>query len=540
MDNIFNLITNTEKDMIVRWIDDAIHDDYFNNHTYHDMASLETILEPWAEAKSRYLIDIFNGNLILKRSFKYTKSVDELEEEYDDFYYNYSKEGTLENKAKKFIYDFNSLCRTIHKDYENHDYELLVMSECIITNVYDFDTCFINLPNGKELKIQTGSKVSKILGKIAEAFNLKHYEDFRIWHSQFLNQKKLEGTLCLSIHPLDYMTMSNNDCGWDSCMTWQPRGDYCHGTVEMMNSEAVVVAYLEASDPMIINDENWSNKKWRELFIVNKDIITEVKPYPYENKDLTTKSLNWLRELCVQADFNNYDKNITSYQHAETFLYRDRELHINFYTNMMYNDFGRVGHLAYINPEIDSRYSYEYSGLSECMCCGSTVNSIDEPCCLVCENCEVAAQRCDYCDGRIHEGDYSYEVEGEIICQSCFENHTCVCEHCDETYFNHHVVKVNLLTDDYKALLNRSMYFCNDCYESLKSNLNEDSIALESENYYDTCYLLASTLPQQIYDNYFTEFDSYEDFVVTMERAAKPENNFWGFQILDLSHLKNE
>jgi hypothetical protein len=143
-------------------------------------------------------------------------------------------------------------------------------------------------------------------------------------------------------------------------MTWQPRGDYCQGTVEMMNSEAVVVAYLEASDPMTINNENWSNKKWRELFIVNKDIITEVKPYPYTNEDLTTKSLNWLRELCAQADFSNYDKNITEYRHGSTFLYGHRELRINFYTNMMYNDFGRVGHLAYINPEIDSHYSYEY------------------------------------------------------------------------------------------------------------------------------------------------------------------------------------
>jgi hypothetical protein len=174
------------------------------------------------------------------------------------------------------------------------------------------------------------------------------------------------------------------------------------------------------------------------------------------------------------------------------------------------------------------------------MCCGSTVNSIDEPCCLVCENCEVAAQRCEYCDGRIHEGDYSYNVEGEIICQSCFESNTCTCEHCDEIYFNHNVVKVNLLTDDYKALSNRSMYFCNNCYESLKSCLDKDSVLLESESYYDTCYLLASTLPQQIYDNYFTEFDSYEDFVDAMERTANAENGFWSFQILDLSHLKNE
>ena len=29
--------------------------------------------------------------------------------------------------------------------------------------------------------------------------------------------------------------------------------------------------------------EGWNSKKWRELFIVNEDIISAVKQYPYEN-----------------------------------------------------------------------------------------------------------------------------------------------------------------------------------------------------------------------------------------------------------------
>ena len=75
----------------------------------------------------------------------------------------------------------------------------------------------------------------RVLSKIATAYNLPGFEDFRIAQSLVTNQANLKGYITLSIHPLDYMTMSDNNCGWDSCMSWQEEGCYRQGTVEMMN-----------------------------------------------------------------------------------------------------------------------------------------------------------------------------------------------------------------------------------------------------------------------------------------------------------------
>ena len=38
--------------------------------------------------------------------------------------------------------------------------------------------------------------------------------------------------------------MSDNNSGWESCMSWRNNGCYRRGTVEMMNSPYVIVAYL--------------------------------------------------------------------------------------------------------------------------------------------------------------------------------------------------------------------------------------------------------------------------------------------------------
>ena len=90
--------------------------------------------------------------------------------------------------------------------------------------------------------------------------SLEEFEDFRIKHSRILSEKEFIGRLSLSIHPLDFMTMSDNDSDWSSCMSWRTCGSYRRGTVEMMNSPCVVVAYLSASKPMVL--DRGSHFKW--------------------------------------------------------------------------------------------------------------------------------------------------------------------------------------------------------------------------------------------------------------------------------------
>ena len=76
----------------------------------------------------------------------------------------------------------------------------------------------------KTLQIQKDGKPMKAILKVLTYFNasnelMKAFERFRLAHSLIFNDAKLKGKLVLSIHPLDFITMSDNSLGWSSCMS---------------------------------------------------------------------------------------------------------------------------------------------------------------------------------------------------------------------------------------------------------------------------------------------------------------------------------
>ena len=276
-------------------------------------------------------------------------------------------------------------------------------------------------------KIQEGAKPMRIITKIANAYGIglipdengvSDLEYFRRVHSQVLNNKTLYGDLCLSIHPLDYMTMSDNDCGWESCMSWENDGEYKQGTVEMMNSPCVVVGYLTSSSSYKfgcdINDE-WNSKKWRCLFIVDKDFIINIKGYPYENSNLVKASIIELAKLAGWGEIEplkyEYYEKYTEYRYKKMpCSIGGRAVAIDFCTQAMYNDFGN-GHYIALNPHETKdiiEFHYNYSGVSECVWCGNTdedqIGMNYNTGALCCSNCDESYY-CDCCDDVLHVRD---------------------------------------------------------------------------------------------------------------------------------------
>jgi hypothetical protein len=324
----------------------------------------------------------------------------------------------------------------------------------------------IDKGDGHKIVINNGCKASKILGKLAAEFNIEGYEKFRIAHSQCLNQKQLFGELCISIHPLDYMTMSDNNCGWSSCMSWQDRGDYRQGTVEMMNSPCVVVAYLKSHENMHIGMHEWNNKKWRQLFIVTPHIITGIREYPYVSPELNGIVLQWLRELAqTNGAWGPYEDTTVQVKNNTLFPVAslDREIRLDFYTKFMYNDFYST-HLAYLSPSIPSDYSLCFSGVSECMECGADMSDESDQCTalLVCDDCEQVYW-CEECGERVSLSDTVF-VDGNRVCSYCYENYYATCELCEETHHTGNIfnvyIRVNDTTTDYYLRV------CGDCLAS--------------------------------------------------------------------------
>ena len=418
--------------------------EYGHSSGNYFVASKEMLFE-WGN-KKEYLYRWLGRELIISKEFEYTKSIDQLTIEMNSSMYN--------DKTRTFRNEYAGLLWSPEIEHEiEWKMRELISTESLANNTYVGEDFTIDFPNGRSYRVTKGCKAIKALGKIAEGFNLNGFEEFRIAHSQTLNQKKLKGELVLSIHPLDFMTMSDNDCGWSSCMSWQEYGEYRQGTVEMMNSPMVVIAYLKSSQDMRIGGHNWSNKKWRQLFVVDEDLIAGVKEYPYYNKEITNAVIDWLKELAKTnlginfLETQDLRYGITNFnlphlpEEKQNFI-------IDFSTGWMYNDFGcvpdchRIAFNEALNPDIITnpfttgvpRIDVYYSGKSQCMYCGGLDPDLYNEGSLCCYDCEQT-YTCDYC-GEHYDLEEMYDIEGMSVCRGCYEDHRVECVICGDEHLN--------------------------------------------------------------------------------------------------------
>ena len=436
--NLINKLSAEDKRKIKKYIE-------LYNEQGSTVRDLSKVLAHWDKAKTCWLDEIFDGEMIISKEIVLEKTTGMIEADMD-----------ASPEFSAMLNDFGNAYYMHHHEYDNYSSERYVLAqlfstEYLATNVWEsayYDSYEYTIPGcDKPIKLQKGMKVIKILAKVADAIGWPLFEEFRILHSQFLNQKTLKGELCLSIHPLEYMTMSDNESGWKSCMSWAHTGCYRSGTIEMMNSNCVIVAYLKTKNDMTVEGEEnfWNNKKWRTLIIADpNEFITTIKSYPYQSEELSKAALEFLVERmpCSWAEF----KNQPIYGYHMFNDYRDEcdevnekvhvDDYITFETGYMYNDFGTgVLHYGifpfydittkrdYAEIRIDGRHYYNYSGPKTCMICGGEDFYDDEGEALCCGAKECSPETwCAGCKCHHHLDHFSHHAvleNGEQICNYC-------------------------------------------------------------------------------------------------------------------------
>lgn len=431
--DLYQLLSEEERDTMVNYITEYGP----LRGSDRPMAPLKDILDYWNDAKSKYLIKIFNGSLILERELEYETPVEKMVE-------NFRKEYSPKTRSNEMVF-YNELYRLFwgHEEFSSFRYDrqnyisgrrgestynYLSYPGTLMKNSWELPECRMPLPDGKSFKVCPGTKITRIFGRLAKAWNLKGWEEVREAHAKATTIKRTKGTLCLSIHPMDYITMSDNNENWHTCMEWRNHREYRAGTVEMMNSPCVVVAYLKHPTHTIFN-EGWNSKLWRELFIVDKRIITNIKAYPYENPWLSRYIATWLKELAETAGFSHYMDECFTYgddEHTTSQWILDHNVNINLYTgSAMYNDCGRVDQYMYLQEHSAYEFSLCYSGERICMNCGLTESecNFDSENEVFCDNCEyVERYYCEECGERIQCEDDVYTIGDQCYCYSCWNS----------------------------------------------------------------------------------------------------------------------
>lgn len=416
--NIDEVITKTEQEAIVEFIESYASG--FDRYIPLK-ASLSHILRFWAQEK-KSLYNLFGEQLILSKEITVAKSRNELEDRMRDAIRNHFE---FRRAYRQKIID-------IFEGQPYNDYIYFLADFCDNANLLIRNESAISIdvpmPNGKVYKVKPETKRTKAIGKICEAYGIEGFEEFRLDHSRVLNDKGMHGTLALSIHPMDYLTMSENNCGWHSCMSWTEGKDYRQGTVEMLNSDCVIVAYFFSDDFAVTDHYAWNNKKWRKLFVIHPDFISGIRAYPREIADLDTEVIGWLRELAKENFNREYEEEITWCQGEDGcgFYWGDEysSIFVNTETGYMYNDY------YYQHPtvraagfEFENQSYYNYSGRSECMICGDELWSEDEihPHQICCDDCEPITY-CAKCGDPFPYED-KVEINDDYFCPCCVDDY---------------------------------------------------------------------------------------------------------------------
>lgn len=417
------------------------------NELYEESCSIENldhILRYWRENKCS-LFKLLGNNLIISKDIDTILPISALTDEMWKRIRNNTKALRFFRKWEGFVTGLTFTNQDIDRNYWE-----LVKKRNIAKNVYEGDTFHITKEDGKKVKIQNGMKFMKVLKIFNDIYDFaakEEFEEFRLVHSQALTAAKVSGTLSLSIHPLDYLTMSDNDNDWHSCMSWTNAGEYRIGTVEMMNSPYVVIAYFTTKDNNEFYFNNtgiWNNKIWRCLYIVDPQaMIAEIRQYPYESEILNGAALTWLRELAAANLATSYSSIPTTLDCTrDMFTPRDvihpltgEHLNIKFITQYMYNDFRHM-HEAYFveNWTFGSLlYCIDYSGTAICMCCGEDFypEECEE---VVCCHCD-SSKRCAEC-GSVYLSDEMEYIDGCWFCPDCREQYIDECDICGKQYYS--------------------------------------------------------------------------------------------------------
>lgn len=357
-----------------------------------------------------------------------------------------------------------------------------------------------------------GDKIPKDM-KLLKAFkffesNKEALEALQAAASMIIQEDKVEGTLCLSVHPLDFLSASENNHNWRSCHALD--GEYRAGNLSYMTDSCTIICYLKSDKdeklPNFPEDVKWNSKKWRVLLYLseNWDMMFAGRQYPFR----TDVGINFVKDnLLPQAGLGYWsawtDKKIKSYDNGvNEFSFQHAyipyggniapidEIVMNRKNSLQFNDLLQSScyEPMYCYKMVESPWSSYFLSLGsegqppkkekiikyisnmpkiraggevKCLCCGNRNIELTES--MMCNECEIEYGQgdsdifgtCPCCGQRfVFDDGYYVELADEVICPSCADTETAECANCGGLYY-----KTNMKFDHTTGL-----YYCKDCY----------------------------------------------------------------------------
>ena len=328
--------------------------------------------------------------------------------------------------------------------------------------------------------LEGGSKVIPKEFKVIKSFkffesNPKILEDLQNEASRIIQENVISGYLCFSVHPLDFLSASENVHNWRSCHALD--GEYRTGNLNYLMDSSTVICYLradkEAKLPHFPESVPWNSKKWRTwiFFSEDKAMMFAGRQYPFSND----KGINYIKDTILpELDLGFWTafhetkiSKMTDEKTQQTFYLNDnylpvagglkglREIVQEGANTHMYNDILESSCYIplYAYKSSDNERYLSLWGLDTGLTSSRTVFNIGESClCPICGKQEIDSSEimacfscigkyqlsededyyiCEICGLSISEEETRYlPLSNQYVCPYCYENETFTCQRC--------------------------------------------------------------------------------------------------------------
>lgn len=339
-------------------------------------------------------------------------------------------------------------------DMEYHLYDLTSFIDCQRDSFFQNETC--EDYEYKGTKIPAGAKLVK---------SFKHFitnpdllNEIQNKASMIIQDDKVHGELCFSIHPLDFLSVSETTYKWRSCHALD--GEYRAGNLSYMADGCTMVCYLKSKEdenlPNFPESIKWNSKKWRCLLFMSesKNEIFFGRQYPMFSEDALAQVIVTLQKRQILPGWwvppykdsidrvagLNYWSLYSRYYPVHNGLWAVDDM-VQDKSALHFNDLLRSScYIPYISYNMDVYYSktdkpiFEVGAEVKCLACGNELICPGDNGGMLCSNCDPDdwdgdTYYCDYCDGSDRE-ENMYFINGVSICQNCISEHTAPCKDC--------------------------------------------------------------------------------------------------------------
>lgn len=320
-----------------------------------EIKGLDKLLKDWANAKYQFY-------LMLDKKLKIEQDVE------------------LEKDVASIKQELRELCDS----YPIFSYVYCNLRDNEIQQDTYYGSCYALHRTGK---IEEGMKLSRFLSIVM------NNKDFDIDFSKIYQDKTIKETIAISIDPVDYLTMSMNMSGWDSCHRLHDMnskssvsyGCYSAGVFSYLCDKCSLVAYKHSPKIFDFYFNKFKvkdySKNWREMFYydLNTNAFISSRQYPYTSEQISKKAREILEEtVSKKFDFENKWK--VTRKNGCTYINDNTDLH--------YDDVVEgMGTYAICKPEHIDESQIHFSVGSDAVCpiCGD--NYLQEHEYPVCNSC---------------------------------------------------------------------------------------------------------------------------------------------------------